>query len=262
MKFGQKIIYKSRREIEKMRRAGRVVGQILQLMRELAKAGVSTEELNRAAGERGAQLGAEMAFLNYQVDGISYPFPGNICASIDEEVVHGIPGKRRLEEGEIISIDVGSRLDGYYGDAAITLAIGEISDEKQRLIDVTRGALEAAIAAARPGGRLSDISRAVQKYVEAGGFSVVRDYVGHGVGQSLHEYPQVPNFVMPSLFSFDTALKPGMTLAIEPMVNAGTHQVKKLPNEWTVVTRDRKPSAHFEHSIAITEDGVEILTLP
>jgi methionyl aminopeptidase len=176
--------------------------------------------------------------------------------------VHGIPGERKLKNGQIISIDVGVRLDGYYGDAAITLPVGEISEEKQRLIDITHDALEAAIAAARPGGKLSEISAAVQNLVESNGFSIVKDYVGHGIGQKLHEPPQVPNFVIPGALWSDVPLKPGMTIAVEPMVNAGTGEVEKIANEWTVVTRDGKPSAHFEHTIAITEDGVRILTIP
>jgi methionyl aminopeptidase len=203
-----------------------------------------------------------MAFFNYRLSGISYPFPGNICASVDEQVVHGIPGARRLRDGEIISIDVGVRLDGYYGDAAITIPVGEVSEEKQRLIEVTRGSLDAAIAAARPGGKVSDISAAVQNHVEPHGFAIVRDYVGHGIGHKLHEPPQIPNFVMRGALLSDVPLKPGMTMAIEPMVNAGTQEVEKLANEWTVVTRDRRPSAHFEHSVAITDDGVTILTDP
>lgn len=246
-----------------MREAGRIVGQVLELMRERARAGVSTKELDTAAKKLATSSGGEMAFFDYRLNGISYPFPGNICASIDEQVVHGIPDDRRLKDGEIISIDVGVRLDGYYGDAAITIPIGDVGKEKQRLVEVTIGALEAAIAAARPGRKLSEISAAVQTHVEPRGFSIVRDYVGHGIGQKLHEPPQIPNFVMPGGFLWsDVTLKPGMTLAIEPMVNAGTHEVEKLANEWTVVTRDRRPSAHFEHTVAITDDGVSILTAP
>ena len=245
-----------------MREAGRIVGLVLELMRELIRPGVSTGELDEAARKLATSKGGEMAFYNYSLSGVSYPFPGNICASIDEQVVHGIPGKRKLKEGEIISVDVGVRLDGYYGDAAKTFAVGAIDEEKQRLIDVTRSSLEAAITAATPGGRMSQISAAVQDYVESRGFSVVKDYVGHGIGQKLHEHPQVPNFVLPGPSRFDVPLKPGMTIAIEPMVNAGTSDVERLANEWTVVTRDRKPSAHFEHSIAITGNGAQILTVP
>jgi methionyl aminopeptidase len=262
MRLRQRIIYKSAREIEKMREAGRIVGQVLQLMRESVTDGISTKELDTAAKKLATGAGGEMAFYNYRLRGVSYPFPGNICASIDEQVVHGIPGERRLRDGEIISIDVGVRLDGYYGDAAITVPVGEVSEEKQRLMQVTEGSLEAAVKAARPGARISDISAAVQNHVEANGFSVVKDYVGHGIGQKLHEPPQVPNFVMPGGKLSDASLKPGMTIAVEPMVNAGTHEVERLANEWTVVTRDRKPSAHFEHTLAITQEGVIILTVP
>jgi methionyl aminopeptidase len=262
VRLKRRIVYKSAREIEKMREAGKIVGRILELMQENAKAGVSTLELDAAARKLGESLGGEMAFFNYRLSGVSYPFPGNICASIDEQVVHGIPSERKLQDGQIVSIDVGVRLNGYYGDAAVTIAVGEVSEEKQRLMDITKGALEAAIDAARPGGMLADVSAAVQNYVEPNGFSIVKDYVGHGIGQKLHEPPQVPNFVMPGLMGSNVALKPGITIAVEPMVNAGTHEVERLANEWTVVTRDRKPSAHFEHTMAITEDGVEILTLP
>ena len=262
MRLRHRIVYKSAREIDKMREAGRIVGRVLELMRKTARPGISTMELDSAAKKLATDAGGEMAFFNYHLDGISYPFPGNICASIDEEVVHGIPGARKLSTGEIISVDVGVRLEGYYGDAAITVAVGDISDEKQRLIDVTRGALDAAIAAAMPGKRISDISAAVQNHVEPHGFSIVRDYVGHGIGHKLHEPPQVPNFVMSSALGSNVPLKVGMTIAVEPMVNAGTHEVKRLSNEWTVVTRDGRPSAHFEHTLAITEQGAIILTAP
>jgi len=264
MVIGRKraIVYKSAREIDRMREAGRIVGLTLELIREMIRPGISTRELDEAARKFATDKGGEMAFYNYSLSGISYPFPGNICASIDEQVVHGIPGDRRLREGEIISIDVGVRLDGYYGDAAKTFPVGAIDEEKKRLVDVTRQALEAAIAVAKPGGRMSGISAAVQNCVESQGFSVVKDYVGHGIGRKLHEHPQVPNFVLPGPLRFDVPLKPGMTIAIEPMVNAGTSDVERLANEWTVVTRDKKPSAHFEHTIAITGDGADILTIP
>jgi len=262
MRLRQKIIYKSAREIEKMREAGRVVGRILELMGEMAAEGVSTRELDDAAREVGLNSGGKMSFYKYPISGISYPFPGNICASIDEQVVHGIPGDRKLKNGEIISIDVGVFLNGYHGDAARTFAVGEIDEEKRLLIEVTRNSLEAAIAAAKPNGKLSDISAAVQNTVESKGFSIVKDYVGHGIGQKLHEPPQVPNFVMPNVMWADVTLKPGMTIAIEPMVNAGTWQVEKMANEWTVITKDRRPSAHFENTIAITEEGAIILTVP
>jgi methionyl aminopeptidase len=262
MNLRKGIIYKSAREIEKMYQAGQVVWRILELMREMAEADISTKELDTAAKKLGTGMGAEMAFFNYRLNGISYPFPGNICASIDEQVVHGIPSDRKLKNGQIISIDVGVQLDGYYGDAATTLPIGEISEEKQRLLDVTKGSLDAAIAAAVPGGRLTSVSAAVQNHVESQGFSVVKDYVGHGIGQALHEPPQVPNFVLGRAIHTRVVLKPGLVIAVEPMVNAGTSKVERLSNEWTVVTCDRRPSAHFEHTIAIMEDGVRVLTAP
>lgn len=246
------IILKGRREIELMRRAGRVVAEALAELERRIAPGVTTLELNRIAEEVLERRGAIPAFKGYR------GFPASICTSINEEVVHGIPSLKKLSEGDIISIDIGAVINGYYGDAAATFPVGVVDEEKQRLLKVTREALWQGINCAVVGSRLSDISYAIQSYVEKNGFSVVRDYVGHGIGQQMHEDPQVPNFGSPG---HGPRLRPGMTLAIEPMVNAGTHQVVTLADGWTVVTLDGRPSAHFEHTVAVTENGPEVLTL-
>ncbi|SMB88925.1 methionine aminopeptidase, type I [Thermanaeromonas toyohensis ToBE] len=246
------IILKGRREIELMRRAGRVVAEVLAILEQHIAPGVTTLELNRIAEEALSRRGAIPAFKGYR------GFPASICVAINQEVVHGIPSLKKLAEGDIISIDIGAVIDGYYGDAAATFPVGAIDEEKKRLLKVTREALWQGIKQAVVGNRLSDISHAIQSYVESNGFSVVRDYVGHGIGREMHEDPQVPNFGRPGR---GPRLRPGMTLAIEPMVNAGTHEVLTLSDGWTVVTADGKPSAHFEHTVAITEDGPDILTL-
>ncbi len=243
---------KSPGEIEAMRRAGRIAAAVLQEMKQMVRAGITTAALDKKAEQLIRKAGAEPAFLGY------HNFPASICASINEEVVHGIPGLRKLKEGDIISIDVGVRLHGYYGDAAATFAVGEISPLAARLIEVTRQSLYEAIKAMRVGGRLSDISHAVESYVTLNRFSVVRDYVGHGIGIEMHEDPQVPNFGPPGR---GPVLQKGMVLAIEPMVNAGGWEVEVLPDQWTVVTKDRSLSAHFEHTVALGEDGPEILTV-
>ncbi|HOL17916.1 MAG TPA: type I methionyl aminopeptidase [Bacillota bacterium] len=238
--------------MEAMRRAGRIAAAVLQEMKQMVRAGITTAALDKKAEQLIRKAGAEPAFLGY------HNFPASICASINEEVVHGIPGLRKLKEGDIISIDVGVRLHGYYGDAAATFAVGEISPLAARLIEVTRQSLYEAIKAMRVGGRLSDISHAVESYVTLNRFSVVRDYVGHGIGIEMHEDPQVPNFGPPGR---GPVLQKGMVLAIEPMVNAGGWEVEVLPDQWTVVTKDRSLSAHFEHTVALGEDGPEILTV-
>ncbi|NLW08182.1 MAG: type I methionyl aminopeptidase [Clostridia bacterium] len=247
------IILKSQREIALMREAGRIVALTLAKLREHIAPGVTTGELDRIAEEYIRSQDAVPAFKGYQ------GFPASICTSVNEEVVHGIPGLKRLAEGDIISIDVGVVKYGYVGDAAITFPVGKISRLKQHLLEVTEAALYEGIKQAVVGNRLTDISHSVQAYVEKNGLSVVRDYVGHGIGRDMHEDPQIPNFGPPG---FGPRLRAGMVLAIEPMVNAGTYEVYTLTNQWTVVTRDKKPSAHFEHTVAITENGPEILTLP
>lgn len=246
------IILKGRREIELMRRAGRVVAEVLAVLEKHIAPGVTTLELNRIAEEALSRRGAIPAFKGYR------GFPASICVAINQEVVHGIPSLKKLAEGDIISIDIGAIVEGYYGDAAATFPVGSVDEEKERLLKVTREALWQGIKQAVAGKRLSDISHAIQRHVESNGFSVVRDYVGHGIGREMHEDPQVPNFGPPGR---GPRLRPGMTLAIEPMVNAGTHEVITLSDGWTVVTADGKPSAHFEHTVAITEEGPDVLTL-
>ncbi len=247
------IILKSPQEIALMREAGRITALALQELSRRIRPGITTAELNRYAEEFLEKAGAKPAFLGY------HGFPASICASVNNEVVHGIPGLRRLEEGDIISIDMGAVYRGYYGDAAATFPVGEISEEARRLLEVTEKALYEGISKAVVGNRVGDISAAVQSYVERHGFHVVRDYVGHGIGRSMHEEPQVPNFGKPGV---GPRLQPGMVLAIEPMVNVGTHEVVVMPDGWTVVTKDGSLSAHFEHTVLITEGEPEILTLP
>lgn len=215
--------------------------------------GTTTRDLDDAAADLMAKVGAKSAFLGYK------GFPGHICSSVNEEVVHGIPGKRRIQYGDVVSLDVGIILDGYIGDNATTVAVGVVKPRTQELLRVTEKALHAAIAQARPGQRVGDISNAVQTLVEAHGFSVVREFVGHGVGRKMHEDPQIPNF---GRAREGPKLKPGMTLAIEPMVNGGTYEVQLLDDGWTVVSADGQPSAHFEHTVLITETEAEILTWP
>lgn len=245
------IILKSKREIEKMRKAGRIVGEAHAFLKELIKPGITTIELDQKVEEFIKDKGAIPAFKGYM------GFPSSICASINEEVVHGIPGHRKLKDGDIISIDIGSIVDSYYGDGAKTYAVGNISEEDSKLIEVTRQSFYEGIRYARVGYRLSDISHAIQIYVERNGFSVVTDFVGHGIGQNMHEKPEIPNFGLPGR---GPRLKEGMVLAIEPMVNIGTHRVRVLEDNWTAVTADGKKSAHYEHTIAITDDEPIILT--
>jgi methionyl aminopeptidase len=245
------IIVKSLQEIELMRQAGRIVAGTLQELAGAVRPGITTIKLDALARQYIQKSGARPAFLGY------HGFPATICTSLNEEVVHGIPGLRRLKAGDIISIDVGVFYKGYYGDAAATFPVGEVSPLAKRLLEVTRESLYKGIEKAYPGNRLYDISAAIQTYVESRGFSVVRSYVGHGIGSEMHEEPQVPNYGLPGK---GPLLEAGMVLAIEPMVNAGTWEVETLSDDWTVVTKDRNLSAHFEHTVAIMQDGPEILT--
>ena len=242
---------KNASQLELMRKAGRIVAETLELVREHAKPGVTTLDLDRIAEKYIRSQGAIPAFKGYN------GFPATLCTSVNEQVVHGIPSLRNLESGDIISIDCGAHIEGFFGDSAITLIIGEVDEETERLLKVTEESLMMGIAQARLGNRLYDVSHAVQKHVEANRFSVVRDYVGHGIGRAMHEDPQIPNFGKPGR---GPRLEVGMALAIEPMVNMGTHEVQTLKDRWTVVTKDNLPSAHFEHTVAITENGPEILT--
>jgi methionyl aminopeptidase len=245
------IILKSESEINSIRRSSQIVVEALKELQHSLVPGITTGELNEIAEKFIRKKGGIPAFKGYR------GYPCSLCASVNEEVVHGVPGKRKLESGEIISLDLGVKFRDYYGDAAFTLPVGKIEEKIQRLLKVTKSALYKGIEQARVGNRLFDISYAIQSYVEGNGFSVVRDFVGHGIGRELHEDPQIPNFGEPQK---GPRLKAGMVLAIEPMVNMGSCEVEVLEDNWTVVTRDHRPSAHFEHLIAITNHKPEILT--
>ena len=245
------IICKTPREIDIMRQAGKIVALTHQELKKHIVPGITTKELDTIAESFIRKHDAIPSFKGYN------GFRGSICASVNEELVHGIPGSRVLKDGDIISIDIGAKYQGYHGDSAWTYAVGVIDEETQRLLDVTEESLYRGLEEAKPSARLSNISHAIQTYVEANNFSIVREYVGHGVGQDLHEDPQIPHYGPPNK---GPRLKPGMVLAVEPMVNAGSRYVKTLKDNWTVVTQDGKMCAHFEHTIAITESGYEILT--
>lgn len=246
------IILKTKREIEVMRKAGRLVARSHELVREYIKPGVTTKELDQLVEEFLRSQNAIPTFKGYG------GFPFSICASVNEEVVHGFPSDRKLLEGDIVSIDIGATFEGYVGDSAKTFYVGEVEDEKRRLVEATRQSFYEGIKFAKTSFRLSDISHAIQQYAESQGFSVVRDYVGHGVGKNMHESPQIPNFGKPGK---GPRLQEGMVLAIEPMINAGKYNVKVLDNDWTVVTVDGRPSAHYEHTVAITDGEPELLTV-
>lgn len=246
------ITIKSPEEMDAMRRAGAVVGATLALLRRSIEPGMTTKDLDNIAYKEITRHGAKPAFKGYR------GFPASICASVNEEIVHGIPSKRRLKEGDIVKVDVGATIDGFIGDAAISMATGAASQEAQDLMDATRQSLEQGIQAARPGNRIGDIGAAIQAYGESRGYGVVREFVGHGIGRFLHEDPQVPNYGQPGR---GVLLRPGMCIAIEPMLNLGDWRTRILDDQWTVVTLDGKLSSHFEHTIAITEDGPEILTV-
>lgn len=245
------IIIKSKDEIKKMKEAGKIIGKLFSVLKNMVKPGITTLELDSFAESFIKKNGAIPAFKGY------LGYPATLCTSVNESVVHEIPSTRKLKLGDIISIDVGTFYNGYYGDAAITLPMGEISEQKKKLLQVTEEALYRGIETARVGRRLFDISNTIQTYVEISGFSVVREFIGHGIGKSLHEEPQVPNY---GKAGTGPQLRAGMTIAIEPMVNTGTYKVKILKDKWRAVTVDAKPSAHFEHTIAITDGEAEILT--
>lgn len=245
------IAIRTSREIDLLRKADAIVAEVLGALADQIEPGVTTAELDAIAENMIRSAGAEPSFLGYQ------GFPASTCISIDEVIVHGIPGKRRLKEGQICSIDVGVKYKGYYGDAALSIACGQLDDERTRLMDVTDRALANGIDAARAGNYVEDISRAVEETVLPEGFSIVRNFVGHGIGTDMHEDPQIPNF---STGTRGAKLKAGMVFAIEPMVNAGTHDVRVLDDGWTAVTADGRPSAHFEHSIVIRDGDAEILS--
>lgn len=248
------IVLKSAHELALMRQAGHIVAEVLARAGEVVAPGVTTAELETVAAEIIVdKYGAVPSFKGYR------GFPGMVCTSVNQEIVHGIPGARVLAEGDLISVDVGAIHKGYHGDAAITLAVGEIDNESRRLMEVTAGALRVGIEAARPGNWTTDISKAIQEYVEGQGYSVVREYTGHGIGRKMHEDPQIPNYYEPRIGG-RVRLRPGMTFALEPMVNIGGWKTRVLSDHWTVVTADGSRSAHFEHTIAVTKNGPEIMT--
>jgi methionyl aminopeptidase len=245
------IIIKSEREIALMRQAGRIVAEVLAILMKQVKPGMKTKELDAIAGREVERLGGKPSFKGYR------GFPANLCVSVNDEIVHGIPGERSLREGDIVSLDFGASFNGFQGDSAVTVGVGEISPRAGRLVETTEDVLRAGIAAARAGARLGDVSAAIQSYAESRGYSVVREYTGHGIGREMHEEPQIPNF---GLAGTGPVLKKGMTMALEPMVNIGDWRTKVGDDQWTVFTADGSLSAHFEHTIAITDGEAEILT--
>jgi methionyl aminopeptidase len=247
---------KSPRELSRMRTAGRHVAEILLRLRELAQPGVTTADLDRAAADEIRRRGLSSSFLGYAPGGLP-PYPAVVCTSVNEEIVHGIPGPRELKEGDVLKLDFGAICEGYHADSACSIAVGPVPAEIARMLEVTRDALYAGVEKMLPGNRLGDVSAAVQAAVERGGFAVVRDFVGHGIGQAMHEPPQLPNF---GPAGRGPRLREGMVLAIEPMVNAGTWRVEILADRWTAVTEDRRVSSHFEHTVAIGANGPEVLT--
>jgi len=256
MAFGEAIRVKTRREIDAMRESSRHVAEVLLELRELAKPGITTGELDVHARKAIRKRGVESSFLGYGPHGLP-PYPGVLCVSVNDEVVHGIPGPRELSEGDVVSLDFGVACEGYHGDSAVTLTLGSVPAEVQKLVDVTREALDRGIEQMIPGHRLSDIGHAVQLRAESAGFSVVRQFVGHGIGREMHEPPQIPNY---GPAGRGPRLRPGMVFAIEPMITAGSPEVEILEDEWTAVTSDGSLAAHFEHTILVTENGPEVLT--
>ncbi|MFT5442019.1 MAG: methionyl aminopeptidase [Myxococcota bacterium] len=256
MSYGEQIPIRSRREIESMRNAGRHTAEILLELRGMASPGVKTIDFDRRAAEMIEDRGLVSSFVGYGPGGLP-PYPATVCVSVNEEIVHGIPGSRELKKGDILSLDFGIICDGFHGDSAITVPVGDVSDEAQTLVNVTRECLYLGIEEMVPGNRLSDIGNAVETRAKSGKYSVVRQFVGHGIGKRLHEPPQIPNYGRPGR---GPRLLPGMVFAIEPMVNIGTEKVRMLDDEWTAVTADGELSCHFEHTVLITENGPEVLT--
>ena len=254
--YGQRIPVKTRSEIDKMREAGRHVAEILLELRAALRPGMTTQEFDRIAEKQIQERGVVSSFKGYDPHGLPR-YPAVLCVSVNEEIVHGIPGGRTIEEGDIVSLDFGVSVDGWHGDSAVSVPVGEVEAERRRLLEVTRESLDRAIDEVRPGQRLSDIGHAVQSFVEPEGFSVVRDFAGHGIGSEMHEAPWIPNY---GAKGRGPRLIPGMVFAIEPMVNAGGPEVEILDDEWTAVTADGSASAHFEHTIVVTEEGPEVLT--
>jgi methionyl aminopeptidase len=254
--YGERIPVKTRREVDAMRTAGRHVAEVLLELREHVRPGITTAELDRIAEKAIGERGVESSFKGYDPHGLP-PYPAVLCVSVNEQIVHGIPGPRELRPGDIVSLDFGVSWNGFHGDSAVTVPVGEVDDEKQRLLAVSQQSLDDAMEVMTPGHRLSDIGNRVQTVVEGAGFSVVRDFAGHGIGSAMHEAPWIPNYGAPGR---GPRLLPGMVFAIEPMVTAGSPQVRVLDDEWTAVTADGSMAAHFEHTILITENGPEVLT--
>ncbi len=254
------IILKSRRELDAMRRTGKLGHDILKMLESAVAPGVTTGYLHDLAKDHLNRAGARGMSKNYPTYKDGEGFPAHMCISVNEEVVHGIPGSRPLKSGDIVTLDLGLMLDGYCADTAVTVPVGVVAPRVQKLLDVTKATLDMAIDLCKPGVKWSEIARTLQQYVERNGFGVVREFVGHGVGRSMHEDPKIPNFFTQEQLKGDFRLRSGMTLAVEPMVVAGRRDVVLLEDQWTVVTEDRKPAAHFEHTVAITDGGCEILT--
>jgi methionyl aminopeptidase len=256
------ITLRSRREIELVRKAGKVVADVLSKLQQIAVPGVNTAQLDAVASQMTADAGAQALFRGVRSPVARTPFPACICTSVNEQVVHGIPADRvKLKNGDILSIDYGVKLDGYCADAAVTVPVGEISEHKRKLTDVTKRVLDIALMKSVPGIKWSRIAAQMQNYAESAGFAVVKDFVGHGIGREMHEEPRVPNFLSEDLLADDIVLAEGMILAVEPMINAGTSEVRTLKNGWTVITADGNCSAHFEHTIAIVKNGCEVMTM-
>jgi methionyl aminopeptidase len=251
---------KTAQEIDRMRRAGRVVRAVLEGVRAITAPGVTTQAMEDEARRLTNATGAEALFLGVPGRGKAGPFPAYLCVSVNEELVHGIPSRRAVREGDVVSVDFGVRLDGWCADAAETFLVGEVAPDVRHLVDVTRNTLAMAIRMVKPGQRWSHVARAMQSYVEGEGFSVVRDFVGHGIGRDMWEDPKVPNFVSPELEARDIVLSEGMVIAVEPMVNQGTSAVETAADGWTVLTKDRRPAAHFENTLAVRAGGCEVLT--
>ncbi len=254
------VAIRSKNEIELIRAAGKIVARILKQLQEDVTVGTTTGQLARISDEIISQAGAVALFKGVPNPQAGEDFPASICTSINEQVVHGIPGERKLCSGDVVSIDCGVKLNGYCGDSAVTVMVGQVALEVRKLVQVTRETLEIAVNEARPGRYWSEVARMMQEHAEGAGFSVVREYVGHGIGRKMHEDPKLPNFVSRELLKNDLLLRKGMILAIEPMINLGTCHTQVLHDGWTVVTADGKPSAHFEHTVAITDGGAEVLT--
>lgn len=254
------IVIKSRREIELMRRAGQIGYQILQQMKAMVAPGITTGEINELAGRELQKHDAVGLSKNYPTYKPGEGYPAETCISVNDEVVHGIPGKRKLTEGDMVTLDLALRHGGYCADTAISVAVGNVHPDVQRLMDVTRQALRIAVENIKPGRKWTDVARLIQHHVESNGYNVVREFVGHGIGRQMHEDPKVANFVTGEQLRGDFRLKPGMTLAVEPMVVMGKRDVDLLSDNWTVVTRDGMPACHFEHTVAVTETGADILT--